>query len=49
MSEIKSYAKPGDALEDLQMVKQGRLSVSAVTPKQWKFIIGLAEELEEGK
>lgn len=29
------------------MVKQGRLSVSPVNSKQWRFIMSLAEELEE--
>lgn len=44
LTELKSFGKPGGALENLQMLKQGRLSVSAVTGKQWKFIMGLTEE-----
>ncbi|KAI1973879.1 hypothetical protein LOZ53_003225 [Ophidiomyces ophidiicola] len=44
LAELKSLGKPGSALEDLQMLKQSRLSVSSVTPEQWEFIMGLAEE-----
>lgn len=48
LSELKTYAKPGGALEKLQMLKQARLSVSAVTPKEWEFILDLAgEDLDE--
>ncbi|KAK2871784.1 hypothetical protein FQN49_002824 [Arthroderma sp. PD_2] len=44
LADIKSHAKLGGALENLQMVKQSRLSVSPVTETQWKFLMGLAEE-----
>ncbi|EEQ29846.1 hypothetical protein McanMca71_007995 [Microsporum canis] len=44
LADIKSHAKPGCALENLQMVKQSRLSVSPVTAEQWKFLMSLAEE-----
>ncbi|EEP77936.1 conserved hypothetical protein [Uncinocarpus reesii 1704] len=47
LTELKSFAKPGGALENLQMMRQSRLSVSSVTPKQWRFIMNLAEEDEE--
>ena len=47
LGELKSHAKPGGALEDLQTLKQSRLSVSAVTSKQWKFIMSLAEQEDE--
>ncbi|WEW59219.1 hypothetical protein PRK78_004688 [Emydomyces testavorans] len=46
LAELKSYANPGGALENLQMLKQSRLSVSSVTPKQWKYIMSLAQEEE---
>ncbi|KAL1961092.1 hypothetical protein VTO42DRAFT_4980 [Malbranchea cinnamomea] len=51
LTELKSYAKPGGVLENLQMLKQSRLSVSAVTPKQWRFIMSLGklEDDEEKK
>jgi predicted RNA-binding protein with PUA-like domain len=41
LAELKSYGKPGGALENLQTLKQTRLSVSAVTAKEWKFIMSL--------
>ncbi|KAK2738436.1 hypothetical protein FQN57_007027 [Myotisia sp. PD_48] len=44
LSMLKSNAAPGGALEGLQTVRQSRLSVSAVTPQQWNFIMSLAEE-----
>ncbi|EZF75477.1 hypothetical protein H105_02900 [Trichophyton soudanense CBS 452.61] len=46
LADIKSHAKPGGALENLQMVKQSRLSVSPVTAEQWNFLMSLAEEEE---
>ncbi|KAL2369740.1 hypothetical protein RJZ57_005846 [Blastomyces gilchristii] len=44
LAELKSFAKPGGPLENMQMMKQSRLSVSAVNGKEWKFIMGLAGE-----
>jgi predicted RNA-binding protein with PUA-like domain len=48
LDELKSHAKPGRALEKLQTLRQSRLSVSPVTPKQWSFITTrLASEGDE--
>ncbi|RHZ53224.1 hypothetical protein CDV55_102146 [Aspergillus turcosus] len=47
LHDLKAHAKPGGPLEDLQVLKQTRLSVSSVTPAQWKFILGLAGESSE--
>ncbi|GFF65714.1 thymocyte nuclear protein 1 [Aspergillus lentulus] len=47
LNDLKAHAKPGGPLEDLQVLKQTRLSVSSVTPAQWKFIMGLAGESSE--
>ncbi|EAW25267.1 EVE domain-containing protein [Aspergillus fischeri NRRL 181] len=47
LNDLKAHAKPGGPLEDLQALKQTRLSVSSVTPAQWKFILGLAGESSE--
>ncbi|KAL2359533.1 hypothetical protein RJZ56_007617 [Blastomyces dermatitidis] len=44
LAELKSFAKPGGPLENMQMMKQSRLSVSAVNGKEWRFIMGLAGE-----
>lgn len=49
LTELKSFGKPGGALDSLQMLKQGRLSVSAVSGNQWRFIMELAVEEEEEK
>jgi len=43
---LKSFAKPGGALQDMQMLKQTRLSVSAVKPGEWNFILGLEKDDE---
>lgn len=44
LKELQKYAKPGGALEGLQTLRQTRLSVSKVTPEQWKFILNLVDE-----
>ena len=47
LSELKSFGKPGGALEGLKLLKQSRLSVSAVTGEQWRFILGLVADKAE--
>jgi hypothetical protein len=42
LNELKSHAGANAPLENLQMLKQGRLSVSAVSPQEWDFIMSLA-------
>ena len=44
LPELRKHAKSGGALEDLEMLKQGRLSVSAVRPGEWQFILRLASD-----
>ncbi|KAJ5389640.1 Thymocyte nuclear protein 1 [Penicillium cataractarum] len=44
LSDLKTHAQPGKGLENLQTLKQSRLSVSSVTPAQWKYILELAGE-----
>lgn len=44
LADLKCHAQPGQPLEDLQTLKQSRLSVSSVTPAQWRFILELAGE-----
>jgi predicted RNA-binding protein with PUA-like domain len=44
LSDLKAHAQPGKGLENLQTLKQSRLSVSSVTPAQWKYILELAGE-----
>ena len=47
LNDLKSHATEGGPLENLQTLKQSRLSVSKVTPKQWEFIMGLADGQEK--
>ncbi|KAJ5376783.1 hypothetical protein N7509_013669 [Penicillium cosmopolitanum] len=44
LHKLKEKAEAGKPLENLQMVKQSRLSVSSVTPAQWRYILELAGE-----
>ncbi|KAK2798017.1 hypothetical protein FQN51_007942 [Onygenales sp. PD_10] len=44
LADLKSLAKPGGPLENMQMMRQSRLSVSAVGEKEWEFIMGLVEK-----
>lgn len=48
LHDLKAQSGPGRPLEDMQTLKQSRLSVSAVTPAQWKFIMALAKEKAGG-
>ena len=34
----------GGPLEDMQMLKQSRLSVSKVSAEEWEHLVGVAEE-----
>jgi hypothetical protein len=47
LTELKSFAKPGGALENMAMIKQSRLSVSKVTAEEWEFIMDLVEEEDD--
>jgi predicted RNA-binding protein with PUA-like domain len=44
LKELRTFAKPGGSLENMQMLKQSRLSVSSVSPYEWRFILALAGE-----
>ncbi|KAB8239648.1 hypothetical protein ETB97_001059 [Aspergillus alliaceus] len=46
LNDLKAHAKSGGPLENLQVLKQSRLSVSRVTKKEWDFILELAKEKE---
>lgn len=43
LNDLKSQAADGP-LQDLQTLKQSRLSVSPVTPQQWGYIMRMAGE-----
>jgi predicted RNA-binding protein with PUA-like domain len=44
LSDLRRYGQSGGALQDLEMLKQSRLSVSAVKAREWHFILGLASQ-----
>lgn len=44
LQDLKTHSEAGKPLESLQMIKQGRLSISSVTPVQWRYILELAGE-----
>ncbi|CAF9906842.1 MAG: hypothetical protein ALECFALPRED_002668 [Alectoria fallacina] len=41
LKALQKYAKDGGVLENMQVLKQSRLSVSKVTKKEWDFIMNL--------
>ncbi|CAF9929863.1 hypothetical protein IMSHALPRED_008016 [Imshaugia aleurites] len=41
LKELQKYAKNGGVLENMQGLRQTRLSVSKVSKKEWDFIMGL--------
>ncbi|KAL2040245.1 hypothetical protein N7G274_007148 [Stereocaulon virgatum] len=43
LKDLQKYAKEGGVLEDMQVLKQSRLSVSKVTKKEWNFITSLVD------
>jgi len=40
---LRKFAKPGGVLENMQTLVQSRLSVSAVQPEEWEFIMDLVQ------
>lgn len=49
LKELRTLASPGKPLENMQMLKQSRLSVSKVSSGEWEFLLGLAQEKENGQ
>ncbi|KAH8700185.1 PUA-like domain-containing protein [Talaromyces proteolyticus] len=49
LDKLKSYGTAGKALENLQTLRQSRVSVSRVTPKEWEFITKLIEKANKPK
>lgn len=43
LDTLKAHGLPGKALENLQTLRQSRVSVSRVTPKEWEFIMSLID------
>jgi len=48
LRELKEFASNDGALENMQMLKQSRLSVSGVTKEEWDFLMDVIKE-REGK
>jgi len=44
LKELRDLGKPGGPLEHMQLLRQGRLSVSKVSKAEWDFLMNLAEE-----
>ncbi|EXJ81450.1 hypothetical protein A1O3_07742 [Capronia epimyces CBS 606.96] len=44
LKRLKSFSLPSGRLENMQTLRQSRLSVSSVTPAEWEFILELAGE-----
>ncbi|CRG90089.1 Thymocyte nuclear protein 1 [Talaromyces islandicus] len=43
LDSLKAHGLPGKPLENLQTLRQSRVSVSRVTPKEWEFIMNLID------
>jgi predicted RNA-binding protein with PUA-like domain len=48
LADLKANGQAGKPLENLQTLKQSRLSVSKVTPEEWRYILQLAGEDPHG-
>ncbi|KAJ4859285.1 EVE domain-containing protein [Trichoderma breve] len=47
LKELRELGKPGGPLENMQMLKQGRLSVSRVSAEEWKALCEIADKKAE--
>lgn len=47
LKELRTYCAPGKPLENMQMLKQSRLSVSKVNATEWNYLNELAEKKAE--
>lgn len=47
LHELKALAKSNTALEGMDLLGKGRLSVGKVSKQEWEFIMGLVEKKEE--
>ncbi|KAL6880816.1 PUA-like domain-containing protein [Trichoderma novae-zelandiae] len=44
LPELRELGKPGGPLENMQMLKQGRLSVSRVSKEEWEALCAIADK-----
>lgn len=47
LKELRELGKPGGPLENMMMLKQGRLSVSRVSKEEWEALNEIADEKAE--
>ena len=44
LKELQKYAQDGGVLQDMQALRQSRLSVSKVSRKEWDFVMSLVDD-----
>ncbi len=44
LKELREMGAAGKSLENMQMLKQSRLSVSKVSPAEWEHLMGVAAQ-----
>ena len=49
LQELRAMGAPGLPLENMQMLKQSRLSVSKVRADEWEYLMGVAKEKAANK
>jgi predicted RNA-binding protein with PUA-like domain len=47
LKELRELGKPGQPLENMQLLKQSRLSVSKVSAEEWDFLTKLLGKREK--
>ena len=49
LKELREMGEKGKPLENMQMLKQTRLSVSKVSAAEWEYLMNVAEERAAAK
>ena len=44
LKELREMGKPGQPLENMQLLKQSRLSVSSVSTAEWEYLMSVASD-----
>ncbi|KAI1493856.1 DUF55-domain-containing protein [Biscogniauxia mediterranea] len=44
LKELREFGKPGQPLENMQLLKQSRLSVSRVSPGEWEYLMNIVSQ-----
>lgn len=44
LKELREMGKPGQPLENMQMLKQSRLSVSRVSPAEFEYLMSVVKQ-----